>query len=207
MELQEVVKIILSNVDKKIYENEIPVFLCNYLEVYQNNYITNKLKFSKGSVSENELKKFTIEQGDVIITKDSETFEDIAKPAYVLDKIDNLICGYHLALLKPIKIDGLFLSKILAKPEINVHFRKFANGITRYGLTLDTIKSAKIILPSISEQNRISKIILNIDLNLQKEEISLQKLKGLKSALMQDLLTGQVRVTELLKKRQAEAAV
>ncbi|EHO40529.1 restriction modification system DNA specificity domain-containing protein [Caldithrix abyssi DSM 13497] len=204
VELQNVVKILLSNVDKKIYEHENSVLLCNYLEVYQNDYIHSRLNFSRGSVNENELRKFTVEKGDVIITKDSETFEDIAKPAYVKDNIDNLICGYHLALLKPKKINGLFLAIILNKPEINMHFRKLANGITRYGLTLETIKTAKIFLPKISEQKQISNIFLNIDLRMDEEKAKLRKLHMLKTALMQDLLTGRVRVTGLLKRRQAE---
>ena len=42
--------------------------------------------------------------------------------------------------------------------------------------------------------------------HLQKEKFHLNKFKKLKTALMQNLLTGRRRVTELLKKRDVEAA-
>jgi len=199
VELENVVEILLSNVDKKIFPNEIKVKLCNYLEVYQNEYITLKLKFSNGSVKKNEYVKFKIDKGDVIITKDSETFNDIAKPAFVKDEIQNLICGYHLCLLKSRNIDGLFLSKILIQNNINKHFQKLANGITRFGITKETIQKAKIPLPSYPEQKRISSTLSQIDHTIVKEQEYKEKLERIKQGLMADLLTGKVRVNHLIK--------
>ena len=59
VELGEVAEILLSNVDKKIFSNETQVKLCNYLEVYQNDYITLTLNFAKGSVNKNDYMKNT----------------------------------------------------------------------------------------------------------------------------------------------------
>jgi len=203
--LGEVVDLRLSNVDKKIFDKEKKVLLCNYLEVYQNDYITKKLNFMVGSVNNREFEKFKIYKGDVIITKDSEEFNDIAKPAYVRDEIDNLVCGYHLALLKVKEnIEGLFLSKILAFPSINIHFQKQANGITRFGITKETIENAFIPLPPLPEQQRIAEILSQIDNVIEKEEAYKQKLEQIKKGLMEDLLTGKVRVNNLLLEEENE---
>jgi len=197
--LGEVVNLRLSNVDKKIFDREKKVLLCNYLEVYQNDYITKKLNFMIGSVNNREFEKFKIYKGDVIITKDSEEFNDIAKSAYVRDEIDNLVCGYHLALLKvKDNIEGLFLSRILAFPSINIHFQKQANGITRFGITKETIENAFIPLPPLPEQQRIAEILSQIDNTIEKEEAYKQKLERIKKGLMEDLLTGRVRVNKLI---------
>jgi len=148
VKLKDVADIRLSNVDKKTDLKGKIIQLCNYLEVYQNDYIIKGMNFMHASATNNEIKKFKISKGDVIITKDSEEYNDIAKPAYVRDEIENLICGYHLALIKPLNnINGLFLSKVLSFRNVNIYFQQRANGITRFGLTKETITGAIIPLP------------------------------------------------------------
>ena len=85
-----------SNVDKKTVEGEEPVILCNYTDVYKNEYIDNRLDFMQASATDAEIKKFKVGVGDVIVTKDSESPEDIAIPACVTEEVEGLICGYHL---------------------------------------------------------------------------------------------------------------
>ena len=200
VELGEIVDIKLSNVDKKMYSNEVSVLLCNYLEVYQNDYITKSLDFMKGTANRKEIEKFVINKGDVIITKDSEDYNDIAKSAFVKEDIDNLICGYHLALLKPKgTVDSLFLAKVLKLDCVNRFFQVRANGITRFGVAKETIETAKIPLPPLSEQHRIASILSQMDQTIEKEQKYKQKLEKIKQGLMGDLLTGKVRANHLIK--------
>ncbi|OAQ19971.1 restriction endonuclease subunit S [Thermosulfurimonas dismutans] len=201
VELDEVADIRLSNVDKKIKPNEVTVKLCNYLEVYQNEYITSTLNFMRGTITKNEKGKFMINKGDVIITKDSETFEDIAKPTYIKDEIKDLVCGYHLCLLKPYTnlVNGLYLAKIIGFHRVNKHFQNLANGITRFGLSKDTIANALIPLPPLPEQKRIASILSQIDETIEKEQKYKEKLERIKRGLMEDLLTGTIRVSSLIE--------
>ena len=53
------------------------------------------------TASPDEVERFRLQRGDVLITKDSETWDDIAIPTLVVDAADDLICGYHLAILRP----------------------------------------------------------------------------------------------------------
>ena len=99
--LRDVADIRVSNVDKKIHPAEVPVSLCNYMDAYSNIYITRQIEFMQGSASRAEVDRFGLRRGDVILTKDSETPDDIGIPALVADDIDNLVCGYHLALIRP----------------------------------------------------------------------------------------------------------
>jgi len=73
--------------------------LCNYTDVYYNNRITKSLTFMKATAKKSEIEKYTLKQGDVIITKDSETPGDIAIPSYVAEPLNGVVCGYHLAIL------------------------------------------------------------------------------------------------------------
>ncbi|PKP62096.1 restriction endonuclease subunit S [Candidatus Atribacteria bacterium HGW-Atribacteria-1] len=195
VELGGNINVFLSNVDKKIFNFEQKVLLCNYLNVYKNEYINNLISFTGGSANIREIKKFGVSKGNVIITKDSEEFNDIAKSAYVRDEINNLICGYHLALLKPSKkVDGLYLSKILKLYKINSFFQRRANGITRFGISKETIEKALIPLPTLPEQRRIVSILSQIDETVAKEQKYKEKLERIKQGLMEDLLTGKVRI-------------
>jgi type I restriction enzyme, S subunit len=112
--LKKVTTIKSSNVDKKDYPAQIPVRLCNYVDVYYNDVIDSSIKFMKSTASELEYKKFHLSVGDVVLTKDSETPDDIAIPAYVAENIDDLVCGYHLAVMQANhKLDGKFLFRAI----------------------------------------------------------------------------------------------
>jgi type I restriction enzyme S subunit len=54
-------------------------------------------------------------------------------------------------------------------------------------------------IPGGSEQTRISKVLASLEENWQSRTADLAKLRALKTALMQDLLTGKKRVTPLLE--------
>ena len=91
LQINDCVDAIMSNVDKHIYEDEIKILLCNYMDVYDNRYLTRNISFSNGSVNPSEMQRFSLKPQDVIITKDSETPDDIAVPTVVIEKIENLI--------------------------------------------------------------------------------------------------------------------
>jgi type I restriction enzyme S subunit len=65
-------------------------------------------------------------------------------------------------------------------------------------------ESILITLPSLKEQVKIISILDNINDLFEKQKKSLNKLRSLKTGLMQDLLTGKVRVTELIKERETD---
>ena len=92
-----------SNIDKKSKDGEESVFLCNYVDVYKNEYIDSGLHFMKATANNAQKSKFLLEKGDVIVTKDSETPGDIAVPAFVIENFNNVVCGYHLTHIKPRK--------------------------------------------------------------------------------------------------------
>ena len=128
--------ILNSSVDKKVIEGEIPIKLCNYVDVYKNDVITESIDFMDGSATPEEIKKFAICEGDVIITKDSESADDIGIPAYVEKNLHGVVCGYHLAIFKPLegKLTGKFLSYFLNSKYAKINFELGSNGVTRFGL-------------------------------------------------------------------------
>src|SRR5438105_6589456 len=97
--LRSVADVRVSNVDKKFYAAETPVRRCNYRDVYANDYVTAAIDFMTASASKMEIERFGLMAGDVVITKDSETPDDIGVSAVIAEQLSGLVCGYHLALI------------------------------------------------------------------------------------------------------------
>ena len=194
--LKNIATILVSPVNKKSITGEQSVRLCNYTDVYYNSYITNGLDFMTATASNSEVERFTLQKSDLIITKDSETPGDIAVPALVPEELDNVVCGYHLAIIRPDSkvVDSAFLNHLFSQPKVRHYFSTRANGATRFGLTIDGIKEASFTLPGVREQQVIAKVLDTCDTELLALSTVAQQLTAEKKALMQQLLTGKRRV-------------
>jgi type I restriction enzyme S subunit len=145
-----------SNIDKKSKNEEEKVLLCNYVDVYKNEFISSELAFMTATASQEQKEKFLLQKGDVLATKDSETPNDIAIPALVVEDFDSVVCGYHLTHIKPKKIIGSYLFRYFQTKYLSSYFEVSANGVTRYGLGVDKFGSALILNPSLEEQTAIA---------------------------------------------------
>ncbi|QJX03029.1 restriction endonuclease subunit S [Alcanivorax sp. IO_7] len=149
-----------SNVDKAISDDEKPVNLCNYTDVYYNDRITPDMEFMNGSATEAEIVKFQLKRDQVIITKDSEGWDDIGIPALVAQDMPEVLCGYHLSVLEPgVELDGAFLAWLCRSDPLNDQFKLGANGVTRYGLGQYPLKNSYIALPPLETQHRIAQFL------------------------------------------------
>lgn len=159
--LSSVAEVRFSSVDKITRPSEERVRLCNYIDVYKNDYITGDLGFMQASATQPEIVRFGLRVGDVIITKDSETPADIGIPAVVDYATPELVCGYHLGLIRPNQdeVDPAFLAKQLGHHRVARYFGRQANGLTRYGLPIGAVKNAPLWLPQPDEQRAIGIVL------------------------------------------------
>lgn len=181
----------VSNVDKKSMLGEKPVLLCNYMDAYANDYIRSDIAFMEATATAAEIAKFKIDAGDVVITKDSETPDDIGIPAVVTEQIDSLVCGYHLALLKTRQelVDPVFLCKQLGSHVAARYFGQRAAGSTRYGLSNGALSNLPVSLPPLPKQKKVAIILTGIDTAIEKTEALIAKYQQIKAGLMHDLFT------------------
>ena len=189
-----------SNVDKKSKENEERIRLCNYTDVYYNEEITADLPFMKATASDAQIRKFTLKKGDIIITKDSEDPNDIAVPAYVPQDLQGVVCGYHLALLRPKNgTSGRYLKRVMDSRYARSFFATRANGITRYGLGIYAISNFILpIPPTQAEQEEIADYLdretEQIDALIEECEMAIGLLKERRTALISAAVTGAIDV-------------
>ena len=189
--LGDVADVAFSGVDKRTVEGELPVRLCNYTDVFYNRQIAAGMDLMAATATPTERDKWALKSGDVLFTKDSETPDEIGIPAFVADDMPGVLCGYHLGMARPRKniVEGAFLAEALTSSSSRKQFARIANGVTRFGLTLDTTKALPILLPPLPEQLAIAAVLDSIDDAIEGAEAVIAATEQLRDSLLHDLLT------------------
>jgi type I restriction enzyme, S subunit len=185
----------ISSVDKVSADDEEPVRLCNYVDVYYNDRITPDLPFMEATATAKEIENFTLRRGQVLMTKDSEGWDDIGISALVSEDMLGVLCGYHLAIVSPDpeKLDGGFLAWVCRADALNDQFKLSANGVTRFGLGLYAMKNAVIGVPALETQRSIAAFLdektAKIDALIAKKQSLLERLAEKRQAVVTQAVT------------------
>ena len=170
--LKDIATVEISSVDKKAKESEMTVRLCNFTDVYYNWAITRGKhdSFMMATANQKEISRFLLKKGQVALTKDSETRFDIGIATYIANDFEDVILGYHCALITPdeTKALGCYLNAFLHSEMSRKYFANSASGSgQRYTLSVQTIEDMPILLPPIEEQKRIGELFTNIDRKIE----------------------------------------
>ena len=157
-------------------------------------FISMSLDFMQATATEDEIEKFGLQVGDVVITKDSESWDDIGVPALVRETADDLVCGYHLALLRPRRhqLTGAFLLRCLQAKPICVQLELAANGVTRFGLAKSEIGVVTLPVPPLSIQYAIADYLDRETARLNALVAEKERLLGLLAEKRRALITRAV---------------
>lgn len=156
--LKHLADIFISTVDKKSAADEQPVVLCNYTDVYYNARIADTIEFMAATARPDQVRRFTLRSGDILLTKDSETADDIAVSALVPKDLPGVVCGYHLAVVRAnqSRVDPSYLFWTLRSDTVRCQFITAATGVTRFGLRSEAIGDATIPMCPLAEQRAIA---------------------------------------------------
>jgi type I restriction enzyme S subunit len=193
--LKRVTTVRFSSVDKHSLPEETPVRLCNYLDVYRSEQITRRLEFMQATASRSEIERFSLLPGDVLLTKDSEEPSDIGVPSCVVEQLDGVVCGYHLALVRPRPdvVDGRFLQRSLQATGIRDQFYARAVGVTRFAIGLGEVGDALVPVAPLMVQHRIAAFLDHktaaIDQLIQRKERLIELLREKREALITQAVT------------------
>ncbi len=157
VQLRYVADVRTSSVDKLTVDGEIPVRLCNYVDVYRNDSVRPGPGLMTASATTDEVNRFRLAVGDTVLTKDSEDPADIGISAFIPETAADFVCGYHLAIARPLAgTHPRFLTWALRSRPVLAHFTSNASGISRYGLTSTGLLATPVPWPTPTEQRRIA---------------------------------------------------
>jgi type I restriction enzyme S subunit len=160
------------------------------------NPIIDTTYFDYVNIGSNEIQNQAL-KGDLFFNGSSETPEEVGMCSVLLKDIPNLylnsFCfGYRLN--KEHKTNGLYLSYFFRSSEGRKLFYSMAQGATRYNLSKSNFNKMAISLPSPKEQEQIATILSDIDAEITALETKLEKCRKVKLGIMQNLLTGKIRL-------------
>ncbi|BAQ09403.1 putative type I restriction enzyme [Bacillus sp. OxB-1] len=142
-------------------------------------------------------KQNTAKYGDIFFTTSSETRNEVAMSSVLLDEVNevylNSFCfGYRLNnfdFLIPEFARFLFRSR-----NFRSQVFKLAQGSTRFNISKNEVMKISVQLPSVEEQKEIALILNKADKEVKLLEKQVKEMKEQKNGLMQNLLTGKIRV-------------
>lgn len=195
--LGEIGEITGGGVDKLINEDEVPVRLVNYMDVFRRDLIYSDELTHWVTAPQSKIQKCAVKQGDIFFTPSSEMRFDIAVSAIAMENIPDAAYSYHLVRLRLFEDWDLHFRAYIFKTKYFLsQAEKFCEGSgKRYVITLPKFRSLKIYFPvSKDEQNAISTILFDMNAEIEALETKLEKYRNVKLGMMQNLLTGKIRL-------------
>lgn len=139
-----------------------------------------------------------LNNGDLVFADASEDLDGVGKSAEVqLPEDMELVAGLHTIAVrfdKKVMTDG-FKAYLQFIPKFRSHLRQLAAGTKVYATNRAHIASAELKIPGIEEQAAIATILSDMDAELAALETRRDKACQLKQGMMQELLTGRIRLT------------
>lgn len=195
-----------AGVNKLTDTNQKEVSLVNYMDVYRNHQISNKIDFQIVTAKDAEIKNANLLKGDVLFTPSSEKPTDIGHAGVVMEDLKDTLYSYHLVRFRPHnpeKFDVPFLSYLLNTFSAEKHFITRATGTTRYTLSLSDFNSLELEFPEdVKEQTAIATILSKVDEAIEATEKSIKAAEKVKKALMQNLLSGKLKPDGSVRKEE-----
>lgn len=186
-----------SSVDKKIREGERIVNLVNYMDVYRHKEISNisKDNLMKVSAKDQQIETSNLLKGDILFTPSSETPDDIGHSIVISEDLTNTLYSYHLVRFRPsITLDLGFSHYFCNQSEVLRQFTKYASGVTRFTLSMDSFSRVVVKIPPIEEQKAISSILSKSDEEIAMLEKQKEIIEEQRKYLINNLVTGEIRL-------------
>ena len=178
----------------KYVEKGIPFFSTENIVPFKKGFDFSKYeKYISLEEHKELIKRCKPEKGDILISKCGT----IGRAKLVdVDYEFSIFVGLALLKLKKDLVNGRFLEQLLNYEPVRIRMEISSPGSTRKTLTINAIENLLISLPPLVEQQKITEILSTIDEAVQKTDEIIAKTERLKKGLMQELLSGRIRVKE-----------
>lgn len=140
-------------------------------------------------------KQSQVRYGDVFFTTSSETPDEVGMSSVWLGNTENTYLNSFCFGYRPeSSIDPYYMAYMLRSEVVRKNIIFLAQGISRYNISKNRMMDIQIPLPDIGEQQRIGSFFYELDHLITLHQRKYEKYKMIKQGMMEDLLTGKVRL-------------
>ena len=165
----------------------------NFIDVAAEGSSVPRLDIPLGKVSPAAL----LSDGDVVFVDASEDDDGVSKHVVVVNP-DGVpfIAGLHTIVAKQRRgeLNSLYLRYCFQTQAAKEQFRFYAVGTKVSGISKRNIAKIALPVPTRAEQSAIAEILVSIEEDIAALDAKLSKARDLKQAMMQELLTGRIRL-------------
>lgn len=182
------------NKDKDAFGHGVPII--SYKNVYVGGGILDSDLSALVEMNEKELSRFRVHFGDVFFTRTSETPDEIGFSNVYLGRRDDVVFnGFVIrARQKNDLFHPHFLKYVFQSNAVRKQMMDNSKFTTRAGISGESLGRIAIAVPDIPEQKNIANALDSVEARITKNINKINAIQSFKKALMQDLLTGKVRV-------------
>lgn len=185
------------NKGKEYFGTGTPIV--NFTDVFNNRGITSEMLKGKVNLEASEILNYEVKEGDIFFTRTSETIEEIGYPSVMLDSPkDTVFSGFVLrgrCNANEDPLDDLFKKYVFFTESFRNEMMHKSSITTRALTSGRSIKNMEFMFPANKEEQRqIASFLTNIDDLITLHQRKCEKYKMIKQGMMEDLLTGKVRL-------------
>jgi type I restriction enzyme S subunit len=156
-------------------------------------HFINHSEIYTSEVKADELLSCNIYPGDIILSKMGDP---VARACIIPNNHSRyLMCSDGIRLAVNQKDNNtLFIYSYINSPAFRIQAENNSTGSTRKRIGLVTLRNLQLIVPDFEEQTRIALILSDMDEEINALDNKLEKYRNVKLGMMQNLLTGKIRL-------------
>ena len=136
-----------------------------------------------------------IKTGALLFAGSGETAEEIGRCAAYLGE-EQAYAGGDVIVLTTSGHNSIYLGHLMNSLRVSSQKARMGQGDAVVHIYINNLAQVQIELPSIKEQNAIASVLSDMDAEIATLEQRRDKTRAIKQGMMQQLLTGRVRLSE-----------
>lgn len=155
------------------------------MDILNNAVITYDCIRASVSVSEEDMSAFSVQKGDILFQRSSETLEDVGRANVYVDDIPAVFGGFVIRGKQKTNYNPLFFKYLLSSPLARKRIIRMGAGAQHFNIGQEGLSKVKLPFACIDEQNKIAKILYLLDKRISLQSKIIEDLKKLKSAIIE----------------------
>ena len=155
----------------------------------------------KVEATEREIENFSVEKGDILFQRSSETLEDVGRANVYMDNRTAVYGGFVIRGRKIGDYNPLFFKYLLSTPLARKRTCRMGAGAQHFNIGQDGLSKISLCFPLMEEQNKIARLLSLIDERIVTQNKIIDKLqsliKGLRVCCMQRNGSDNVYLSEI----------
>ena len=165
------------------------------MDILDNPVITYDCIRASVQATDAEMSSFSVEYGDILFQRSSETLEDVGRANVYIDDKVAVFGGFVIRGKKKANYNPLFFRYLLSSPYARKRIIPMGAGAQHFNIGQEGLSKVLLNFPSIEEQTKIASLLHLLDERIATQSKLIEDLKKLKSAIIEIEYTPNTKTT------------